>query len=79
MRYGKTFPALGIVSGIKPRAGKSLDRIIDHPRIKKQFVKGQILSQSVTRNRNIFTGEPMIDLRVTISVGHSRIILMSEG
>jgi len=42
---------------------KSLDRIIDHPRIKKQFVKGQILSQSVAKNRNIVTGEPMIDLR----------------
>jgi hypothetical protein len=47
---------------------KSLDRVIDHPRIKKQFVKGQILSQSIAKNRNIVTGEPMIDLRVTISV-----------
>jgi len=47
---------------------KSLDRTILHPRLKTQFVKGRILSQSVGKNRNIVTGEPMIDLRVTLTV-----------
>lgn len=46
---------------------KSLDREIPHPRLHKQFVKGQILSQSVARNKNILTGEPSIDLRVTLA------------
>lgn len=46
---------------------KSLDRIIPHPRLKEQFVAGRILSQSVAKNRNIKTGEPMIDLRVSLS------------
>lgn len=47
---------------------KSLDHIVPHPRLYQQFVKGQILSQSVARNRNIVTEEPMIDLRVAISI-----------
>lgn len=47
---------------------RSLDRTIPHPRLKTQFVKGRILSQSVSKNRNIVTGEPMIDLRVTLTV-----------
>ena len=47
---------------------KSLDRTIPHPRLYKQFVKGQILSQSVAKNKNIKTGEPMIDLRVSLAV-----------
>jgi hypothetical protein len=47
---------------------KSLDRIVPHPRLKQQSVKGQILSQSIGRNRNIVTGEPMIDLRVSMMV-----------
>jgi hypothetical protein len=47
---------------------KSLDRTIPHPRLYQQFVKGQILSQSVALNRNIKTGKPMIDLRVTLAV-----------
>lgn len=47
---------------------KSLDRVIPHPRLGTQFVKGQLLSQSVARNRNIVTGEPMIDLRVTLAL-----------
>src|SRR5579872_2809626 len=50
---------------------KSLDRTIPHSRLYKQFVKGQILSQSVSKNRNIKTGEPMIDLRVTLTVENS--------
>ncbi|MDB5090878.1 MAG: hypothetical protein JWR09_4872 [Mucilaginibacter sp.] len=47
---------------------KSLDRIIPHPRIGQQFVRGQIISQSVAINRNIKTGEPMTDLRVTVTM-----------
>lgn len=46
---------------------KSLDREIEHPRLKKQFVAGRILSQSIAENRNIKTGQPMIDLRVSLS------------
>lgn len=46
---------------------KSLDREIPHPRLYKQFVKGKILSQSIARNKNILTGEPSIDLRVTLA------------
>lgn len=46
---------------------KSLDRIILHARLGQQFVEGRILSQSIARNRNIKTGEPMIDLRVSLS------------
>jgi hypothetical protein len=51
---------------------KSLDRIIPHPRLYQQFVKGQIMSQSVAKNRNIKTGEPMIDLRVTFAVENTQ-------
>ncbi|MFI5139383.1 MAG: NUMOD4 domain-containing protein [Sphingobacteriales bacterium] len=47
---------------------KSLDRTIPHPRLYSQFVKGRILCQSVHNNRNIVTGEPMVDLRVTLTV-----------
>jgi hypothetical protein len=47
---------------------KSLDRIVPHPRLKQQFVQGRILSQSVAKNKNIMTGEPMIDLRVSLSI-----------
>lgn len=46
---------------------KSLDRTIPHPRLKEQFVAGRILSQSMAENKNIKTGEPMIDLRVSLS------------
>lgn len=46
---------------------KSLDRIISHPRLKEQFVEGKILSQSIAENRNIKTGVPMVDLRVSLS------------
>ena len=50
---------------------KSLDRTIPHPRLIQQFVKGQIISQSVAKNKNIKTGEPMIDLRASMSIeGH---------
>ena len=46
---------------------KSLDRTVLHARLGQQFVEGRILSQSIARNRNIKTGEPMIDLRVSLS------------
>lgn len=51
---------------------KSLDRTIPHPRLYQQFVKGQILSQSVAKNSNLKTGEPMIDLRVTFTVENTQ-------
>jgi hypothetical protein len=47
---------------------KSLDRIVPHPRLYQQFVKGRILSQKANKNRNIKTGEPMIDLGVTLGI-----------
>ena len=47
---------------------KSLDRTIPHPRLKSQFVKGRIISQSVHNNKNIVTGEPMVDLRATLTI-----------
>lgn len=47
---------------------KSLDRTIQHARLGQQFVEGRILSQSIARNHNIKTGEPMIDLRVSLSI-----------
>lgn len=47
---------------------KSLDRTILHARLGKQFVGGRILSQSIAENHNIKTGEPMIDLRVSLSM-----------
>jgi hypothetical protein len=46
---------------------KSLDRTVPHTRLVEQFVEGRILAQSIARNRNIKTGEPMIDLRVSLS------------
>lgn len=47
---------------------KSLDRTIIHTRLGQQFVAGRILSQSIAENNNIKTGEPMIDLRVSLSM-----------
>lgn len=32
---------------------KSLDRIVPHPRLYQQFVKGQILSNKVNQNQNL--------------------------
>jgi len=46
---------------------KSLDRTIPHPRLREQFVAGRILSFSISENKNIKTGKPMIDLRVSLS------------
>src|SRR6185503_15579007 len=47
---------------------KSLDRTVPHPRLYQQFVKGRVLSQAVAKNHNLTTGEPTIDLRVTLTV-----------
>ncbi|MBB6129407.1 NUMOD4 domain-containing protein [Mucilaginibacter lappiensis] len=47
---------------------RSLDRTVPHPRLKRQFVKGIVLSQSVFKNKNLKTGEPMIDLRASLSI-----------
>lgn len=47
---------------------RSVDRIIPHPRHGAQTVYAQILSQSIARNRNIKTGEPMIDMRVCLNL-----------
>jgi hypothetical protein len=48
---------------------RSVDRVVPHPRHKEgQFVAGRILSQSVSFNRNIKTGEPMVDLRVSFNL-----------
>jgi hypothetical protein len=46
---------------------KSLDRTIPHPRLGTQFVEGRILSHSISFNKNIKTGKPMIDLRVSLN------------
>ncbi|BAU55621.1 NUMOD1 domain protein [Mucilaginibacter gotjawali] len=45
-----------------------MDRIIPHPRLYQQFVKGQILSQKVNQNQNLKTGDPSIYLSVTLTV-----------
>lgn len=47
---------------------RSLDRTIQHARLGQQFVGGRILSQSIAENSNIKTGDPMIDLRVSLSM-----------
>jgi len=47
---------------------RSVDRTIPHTRLYSQFVEGRILSQSIAKNRNLRTGEPMIDLRVSLNV-----------
>lgn len=47
---------------------RSVDRIVDHRRLGQQFVAGRILHQSIAKNRNIKTGEPMVDLRVSLSM-----------
>lgn len=47
---------------------RSLDRVVPHPRWGRQFVEGRVLSQSLSKNRNIKTGEPTIDLRVSLNL-----------
>ncbi len=51
---------------------KSLDRVIAHPRLKKQFVKGRILKQKVILNENSVSDEPMVDLQVSLSLEGSQ-------
>ncbi len=46
---------------------RSVDRVIPHPRIKSQFVKGRILKQKVQVNQNTISDTPMIDLQVSLS------------
>jgi NUMOD4 motif len=47
---------------------RSLDRVVDHPRLYKQFVKGRILKQSVSYNKNKVSKIPMVDLRVSLAM-----------
>jgi hypothetical protein len=47
---------------------KSLDRIIPHPRLYQQFVKGRILKQKVAKDYNKFTGDAMISLQATLAL-----------
>jgi hypothetical protein len=47
---------------------RSLDRTIPHPRLKQQFVKGRILSQSIAKNKNNVVGDETIDLRVSLNL-----------
>lgn len=47
---------------------KSLDRIIPHPRIYQQFVKGRMLKQKVAKDFNKITGDAMISMQVALSL-----------
>lgn len=47
---------------------RSLDRIIPHPRLYQQFVKGRILKQKVVKDFNQHTGDDMISLQVSFAV-----------
>lgn len=47
---------------------RSLDRIVPHPRLKQQFVKGRVLHQSIAKNVNTISDVKMVDLRVTLNV-----------
>lgn len=46
---------------------RSLDRVIPHPRLYSQRVKGRILKQKVQINKNTVSDQPMIDLQVSLS------------
>ncbi|MEM9338420.1 MAG: NUMOD4 domain-containing protein [Bacteroidota bacterium] len=46
---------------------RSLDRVIPHPRLNTQFVKGRILKQKVIFHPNTISDQPMIDLQVSLS------------
>ena len=46
---------------------RSLDRVVPHPRLKSQFVKGRILKQKILSNKNTISDTPMIDLQVSLS------------
>ena len=47
---------------------KSLDRIIPHPRLYQQFVKGRILKQKIVKDSNRLTGDSMISLQVSLAL-----------
>lgn len=47
---------------------KSLDRIIPHPRLYQQFVKGRILKQKVVKDFNKLTGDAMISLQIALAL-----------
>ena len=47
---------------------KSLDRVIPHPRIGKQTVRGRLLTQKVAINKNTIHPEKMVDLQVSLSL-----------
>jgi len=50
---------------------KSLDRIIPHPRLYQQFVKGKILKQKVVKDFNTLTGDNMVSLQVALALENS--------
>jgi hypothetical protein len=47
---------------------KSLDRIIPHPRLYQQFVKGRILKQKAVKDFNTSTADDMVSLQVALTV-----------
>lgn len=47
---------------------KSLDRIIPHPRLYQQFVKGRILKQKIVKDFNTLTEDVMISLQVALAL-----------
>lgn len=47
---------------------RSIDRVVLHPRLKKQFVKGRILKQSISYNKNTICKDKRVDLRVSLNV-----------
>ena len=47
---------------------KSIDRIIPHPRLYHQFIKGRILKPKVVKDFNKHTGDAMISLQVAFTV-----------
>ncbi|MEM7110377.1 MAG: NUMOD4 domain-containing protein [Bacteroidota bacterium] len=46
---------------------RSLDRVIPHPRLNTQFVKGRVLKQKVIYHNNTLSDQPMVDLQVSLS------------
>ena len=50
---------------------KSLDRVIPHPRLYQQFVKGRILKQKIVKDFNSITGDAMISLQVSLALENS--------
>ncbi len=47
---------------------RSLDRIIPHPRLYQQFVKGRILKQKIVKDSNRITGDNMISMQVSLAL-----------